>query len=364
MKRKSINYLILGALLTTALPSFSSSKTFYSIAKAEAFETTESGEYYIQVGNFINQINATKLEKHVQTSIHFPVAIHRSEDRYIVIVGPMHHAEEVRDASKQLSSTLTHTQEENKQQIFEPIEFKDTSIRPLDKDMSINSNAHPWFVGLGVGAQQLNVINPMLIKNGSTYPYPNNYDQYGTQTNAQAVIAAEAGYRWKQNQKWFPSYAASLYYDHLFTTNIGRDITQYSIPSFKNYIYAWNVSSDVLLALGKLNIINYEQISPFIQAGIGLGLNHASGFNETALPDVTERISPAFSDNTSTSFAYNIGAGVDWNINEHFALSVSYQFQDMGNVSSGNGATTWSADSLKTTTYQTNLALLKINYFY
>lgn len=367
MNRKGIKYLTISTLLMSAMPSFSATKTFYDITKAETFESATSGDYFIQVGNFINQSNANKLERHIHTQIQYPVAVHQKNDHYIVLVGPMHTDMQVRAASKQLSSirSTSYGEEENHQQKttnpIEFIEFKDVTIKPFEKDAMLN--AHPWFVGIGVGAQQLNTEDPMMVKNGSIYPTPNNFDQFWTTTDAQAVVAAEAGYRWQPNQQWFPSYSASLYYNHLFSTNIGNHITQYSIPEFRNYIYNWTVSSDVLLALAKLNLFNYEQFSPFVQGGIGVAFNHASNFNEAALPGVTQRISPAFADNTNCAFAYALGIGIDWSINTRFILSLGYQFQDMGNVYSGRGVTTWSGDVLKTNTYQTNLALLKINYY-
>lgn len=367
MNKKGIKYLTISVLLISAMPSFSNTKTFYNIKKAETFKSSASGAYFIQVGHFAHQPNANKLEHRVHTLTRYPVKVHQKNNHYIVIVGPLRTDMEVRTASKQLASidVSSYSEEANylqkTNQSIEFIEFKDAPIYSLETDIKHHQNS--WFVGLGVGAQQFNTDNPMMIKNGSTYPTPNNYDQFWTTTNAAAVVAAEAGYRRQTNQQWFPAYAASLYYNHLFSTNIGNQITQYSIPEFKNYIYDWKVSSDVLLALAKLNLFNYEQFSPFIQVGIGAAFNHASDYSEAALPNVTQRISPAFTDNTNSAFAYALGIGVDWSINAHFALSVGYQFQDMGTVYSGHGASTWSGDALKTTTYQTNLALLKINYY-
>ncbi len=366
MRGNGVKAILFSALILAHLPCYSDTKTFYTLSRASDFQTEEKGDYFIQMGNFSQHLNAIEFEKQLKKVVRFPVAIHHSKKNFIVIVGPMHTAQEVRQASQQLSETQFHAEHQQEKSI--PIQFTE-QVFPSN-DVKMGSTEQPWFVGLGAGVQRLNVVNPMNIANGSNFTSPYNYDQFSTQTNAQAAIAAEFGYRWKNTspwtsgQKWFPGYAVSLYYNHLFSTDIGDQIEQYSIPAFTNYRYTWKTSADVLLAIAKLNLIEYQQFTPFIQVGLGGSFNHASQYGETAYPNVTPRVNPAFGDKTIGAFAYDLGAGIDWKFHPQFSLSLLYQFQNLGSVESSSGVSTWSGDRLSSSTYQTNLALLKLDYYF
>lgn len=367
MRGNGVNIILFSTLFLAQTPCYSDTKTFYSLSRASDFQTEKKGDYFIQMGNFSQHLNAVAFEKELRKNVEFPVAIHHSKASFIVIVGPMHTAEEVRKASHQLSSSEIHS-ETPFSEAPKPVVMSQEHF--LRDDVKMNLPEQPWFVGLGAGVQRLNIDNPIYVSNGSNFSYPYNYDQFSTQTNAQAVVAAEFGYRWRNSspwvsgQKWFPGYAISLYYNHLFSTDVGDQIEQYSIPAFTNYRYTWKTSADVLLAIAKLNLIEYEQFTPFIQVGLGGSFNHASQYGETPYPNVTQRINPAFRDNTSGSFAYDLGAGIDWRFHPQFSVSLLYQFQNLGSVESQVGASTWGGDRLNSSTYQTNLALLKLDYYF
>ncbi len=373
MRGNEVKTILFSTLLLAHFPCFSATKTFYTLSRAQDFQSYAKGDYFIQMGNFSQQLNAIEFERNIKKFVQFPVATHHSNHHFIVIVGPMHTDKEVREAGQQLSKTKKHAEP-----IFlvspPPISFTDQIFPSNDaktgSDVKMGAIEIPWFIGLGAGVQQLNIVNPIYVANGSSFTYPYNYDKFSTQTNAQAVVAAEIGYRWKNTsqwipgQKWFPGYAISLYYNHLFSTNVGDQIEQYSTPAFTNYRYTWKVSADALLAIAKLNLIEYQQFIPFIQVGLGGSFNHATQYGETAYSNVTKRINPAFGDNTIGAFAYDLGAGVDWQFSPQFSLSLLYQFQNLDRVESRPGASTWRSDTLNSSSYQTNLALLKLDYYF
>jgi opacity protein-like surface antigen len=367
MKWTSSKHSVFLALLTTSAFASQSSQTFYELDKAASFQSDKKGIYYIELGDFANKKNAYQLEKNVQSHVHRPVAINNNNGHYMVIVGPMHSAEDVRKTANTLISMKKSSKTVALKQSVLPNNHvptsQKTSLIPTTNilDLKAMKPGH-WFIAGGIGAQEPNMTSIMTVKNGSTYAVPYNSDQFSTRSSTEALLSAEAGYYWQRDAKYLPSYALSAYYNHLFTSNIGRQITQYSITNFQNYNYNWDVSSDVVLALAKLNLVQYRQFSPFFNVGIGAAFNHASNYNETALPGIVPRISPAFSNNTSSSFAYNLGAGIDWQICPQLIVSLAYEFEDLGSVSSRYGATTWSQDTLRSATYQTNMALLKINY--
>ena len=351
-----ITFFLSSILLLSPAYANTYTKTLYSTSKAQAFESNLRGDYYIQLGNFKHRANAQRLLRAAQVKTSHSIWIHELTGRYIVSVGPMHSAKEVRAAGLELTAL---------QPTSTPVTARKTQI---PKTQIIEpprvSTQDSWFVAGAAGVQNANINRYLTANNGSSYASPYNKDSYSTQADTAALIAAEVGYRWQRHEQWLPYYSLSLYYNHLFATNIGDQITQYSLPDFTNYNYNWNVSSDVLLPSLKLNLFQYNQLMPYINGGVGIAFNHASNYSETPLTGITARISPAFTNNTSTEFAYKLGAGVDWSINSQWMLSAGYAFEALGNISSGNGVTTWAGDALQSHAYQTNTALLSVSYLF
>lgn len=210
-----------------------------------------------------------------------------------------------------------------------------------------------YLMAAGVGAQQLLVNNPLQV----THPLFTN-THYQTVTNSEAVVAAEAGYHWKTTHPIFQDMTLSAYYNHLFPTNIG-DIVTGNSP--KKGRYEWSIASDVLLALGKVNLVQYQNVSPFFQAGLGLTFNHARNFVEKVTTNsFSSALEYRFSNHTQQAFAANVGVGLDWIITPQFFTTLSYQFQSLGSISSGANA--GSHTTIRSNQYQSNLGLLKISY--
>lgn len=235
------------------------------------------------------------------------------------------------------------------------------SYKDLYKDLPPGN----WFVTLGAGIQYPQIDSSTTVNNGSDFPAPNNLDIYTTQASHSGTFFVSAGRRFERESTWIPTYSFGLSYQNLFASDVGRTVTQYSLPEFTNYTYKTYLSSNILLAFAKANLFKYRMISPFINAGIGCAFNRTSDYSEAALPGVTApRTSPAFASKTSGHVAYNLGAGIDIELNKQFIASLSYEYLDLGNVTSGRGANDWSSQALNFGTYRSNQALLSLTYLF
>lgn len=221
-----------------------------------------------------------------------------------------------------------------------------------------------WFVSLGAGAQFPEMHSHMNVNNGSEFPEPYNYDQFSIINNSGALIAASAGRLWQNNNDWFPSYSLSIFWQYFFKTQLNGQIMQYSLPQFTNYNYHLDFTSNLLLVSGKMNLFKLGRFSPFINGGIGSAFNYISNYHETALLGVTPRVSPGFKNANTNEFAYNIGAGLDVRLLPQLILSLGYIYQDLGPISSGNGVTTWSNQSLNPGSYHANEILVSMTYLF
>ena len=220
-----------------------------------------------------------------------------------------------------------------------------------------------WLATLGLGMHYPYHQASMTVNNGSGASAPFDQDIYTTTRNHNPNVQVAAGYRWVRDAQWFPAYSISLSYQHLFATNAGGDIMLYSDPNFINYRYDLDVTSEVLLVSSKFNIFQYEKISPYVLAGIG-GVYHQTNYKETALSGVTPRTTPVFASNPTAQFAYSVGAGLDYQVSKKVVMSLEYQYQSLGSVSTWHGAGDWSGESLNLGPYRSNTVLLNVTYLF
>lgn len=221
-----------------------------------------------------------------------------------------------------------------------------------------------WFFSVDAEALWANVGNSTTVDNGSDFPAPANVDFYSVNNNTQASpgIALSSGYRWQRNQKYIPSYLLAVRYQHLFNHQITGTVEQNSLPEFTNYSFGMGTTTDVVSAYSKIDLFQYNRIMPYIDGGIGAAFNHTTRYQEAASPGVTQRVSPAFTQQTRNTFAYNVGAGIDVILTPQVIMSVGYDYQSFGALASGYGQTTWANTQLDLGRLSANTALVGITY--
>lgn len=105
--------------------------------------------------------------------------------------------------------------------------------------------------------------------------------------------------------------------------------------SADQYSYHYDILTRQLLAEGKLLYQFKEIYHPYVLLGLGAAFNKASGYSTNVPPFLT--FTRQYQNNTQTSFAYNVGMGVDVDIQEHLRLGVGYRFADFGQAKLGQG---------------------------
>jgi opacity protein-like surface antigen len=180
-----------------------------------------------------------------------------------------------------------------------------------------------------------------------------------------AMLAAAGEYRWtQQTQPWLPAFELAVRYQYLFPQGISGNVTQYALPQYTAYTYNWRTSANVVSAFTKLDLVQYKQAMVYFDFGLGAAFVNAQHYQESALPNVFPRVSPGYTNNTSTQFSYNVGAGIDLSIFPQLIFSVGYDYQSIGGVVSGNGQSTWSGTALNLGTYGINTALISLTYLF
>lgn len=382
MKRNLLQLGIAVFSVMSCSPSVAhSTRIIYGLDNATHFHGRIAHDAYIQIGNFKEKSKAYRQQRDLRSKTRYAVKVVPKGKLYAVLMGPLHSSTEIRALATKLSTSSTKTpvhpvlskpiMHHEPTKIVYTQTFSEASKPSKIPTVKSTVAGHPvlsstgnWYGAVGAGVQFPGSISDMVVNNNSGFPAPYNQDLYAIDTKSGAVVALSAGYRWERDDFWIPAYSAGVSWQYYFNTQVGNTIMQNSIPEFLNYNYTWNVQSNLVLATAKVNIVQYDHISPYVNAGIGAALNNASGYSETALANVTPRISPGFADNTASQFAYQIGTGIDVQVTPQIILSLGYNYQNLGNLASGSGVGTWADKTLGSGSYGSNEVLASVNYLF
>lgn len=100
-------------------------------------------------------------------------------------------------------------------------------------------------------------------------------------------------------------------------------------PKSYNYSYHYKILHSHVALKGKLLKDQGYWLIPWISGSLGVGFNHASGFDNYPLI-AAARPNCNFKSNTETAFTYTVGAGLQKSLNDHWQLGVGYEFADWG----------------------------------
>ncbi|MCX7114602.1 MAG: outer membrane beta-barrel protein [Gammaproteobacteria bacterium] len=105
------------------------------------------------------------------------------------------------------------------------------------------------------------------------------------------------------------------------------------LPSANQFGYNYWITTRQLMAQAKLMHACHERFYPYFLLGLGGSFNAVSNY-QTTVPDalISTR---QYANNTSGSFSYRVGAGVDVDVYSHTRVGVAYRFSDPAAVNLG-----------------------------
>jgi opacity protein-like surface antigen len=167
---------------------------------------------------------------------------------------------------------------------------------------------------------------------GGVFSYYNytahNVDQ------SQPLFGAFLGAEFSINPEWSAQGGFGYYEPSAF--HVKGVVTQgVNVASQNQYSYYYHIQTRQFLAEGKV-LYNWLRYHPYLAAGIGAALNESENYNVNIQPPFTT-FSNQFGDNSTTSFTYSVGFGVDVDITEQARLGIGYRFAGLGKACTGNG---------------------------
>jgi len=114
------------------------------------------------------------------------------------------------------------------------------------------------------------------------------------------------------------------------------DVWQFAVPLFDTLAYSYNIHHSRVVFASKLltTLPRYQTIHPYFSWELGTAYNNASNYQETPLIPLAVPMMP-FTNDRQSSFAWGLGVGVDYSLNQHVRAGIGYQFADLGSVALG-----------------------------
>ncbi len=240
------------------------------------------------------------------------------------------------------------------------------SLAAIPPSSLATSSSKKFYLGIGAGDMFYRVSGDNYLGTGTGWPN-DHYSNNGISSQPYGFLAA--GYTWQRPENWLPNYSLGLRYTYVSAASVSGSIDQYSLPAFNNYHYSYDLQIVSLLAIFKADLYRWHHIMPYVLLGAGVADCSTSDYSEQALINVTPRVNPGFENNSSNNFAYQLGVGIDYAIQENLLVNIEYSYLNDGTIHTGNGTnyvtatgTNYDNESLKNKITATTL-LLGLTYY-
>ncbi len=186
----------------------------------------------------------------------------------------------------------------------------------------------------------------------------------GTQSGPFVGIGAEYVLDHLTSMPFALGLGVSAYYIDL--GNISGTENPWVTPGLTDTLdYSMQASSVALMFEPRLTYTAYH-LQPYILGGIGCAWNSLSNFTETTPPGGGAAASNPYGNNTESSFAYEVGAGVQYplvaNQSSGFILRFEYRYLNLGRSELGGSSGQTTNQRLTSNNISTNVVDFGLSY--
>ena len=187
-----------------------------------------------------------------------------------------------------------------------------------------------------------------------------------TGVGGSGVVDFSFGYRFYTGDSiWFPYDDVDVRYQYAGAATTDGKVELSSEDYLDNYNYTYALTQQTILVVDKLALVKIGAFIPYVQGGVGPGLNQVSAYTEVRVAGADQpRENPGFAANNYIGFAYMFGAGVDVTLSPVWTLSVGYEYDSPSNVQTGNGTETGYTEEFLTNTVKNNEVMIGFKYLF
>lgn len=141
-------------------------------------------------------------------------------------------------------------------------------------------------------------------------------------------------------RKFYDRVSFSLEYKYFSKTDFNIDYNYSGSFNTDASIFkrSWSVRSDVFMANLAFNLVELDKITPYLKVGAGVSRNKANDYKLSEIGLLTGKDDPStWSGKTSNRFAWQIGAGVDFETSEMVSTNIAYNFINRGKFEANLG---------------------------
>ncbi len=142
------------------------------------------------------------------------------------------------------------------------------------------------------------------------------------------------------------------------SNTVEGEVWQYELLRFNNYTFSAPISSTRLMLDFKPSFVTSDDLSAYLIMGFGVAWNTASYYEE-ANPGTNARTAQSLSENTETVWAWDLGLGFDYEINEKLSLTAEYIYGFLKEAYAENNAVIIEAPQFS---YQPQTFLLGLSF--
>lgn len=183
-----------------------------------------------------------------------------------------------------------------------------------------------WYLrgDVGVGIDDYDGVNITFAT-----PPAGDYSRIQKSMNDKSIIGAGLGYQWND----FLRFDGTVEYRGANTWTFALE-DGVAAPGTGFNLYSANHSAVVGLLNAYYDVGNFWGVLPFVGAGIGYGYHMITGFHDLGAGASAGGYGIAEPQDSST-LAWALHAGMDYEVNQNLKLEMSYRYLDQGNVDAG-----------------------------
>lgn len=173
----------------------------------------------------------------------------------------------------------------------------------------------------------------------------------------------DVGYSWWWRRFWTTAGIETSWFTVVNSSGTVRPFF-YQNPSFATLSYIYQTSAVPLFAIGQFggSFARNSRWNGYLVCGVGVAWNFASNYRE--LPTIpgsgAAPMQYPYQSKTTTSFAYTVGAGIDYLIARTASVGVEYRYTSYGNVSLNPTATEITNQGLSLGQLTSNALLVRV----
>ncbi|MCT4635395.1 MAG: outer membrane beta-barrel protein [Rickettsiales bacterium] len=157
---------------------------------------------------------------------------------------------------------------------------------------------------------------------------------------SQGTLSNSPLYGFAVGYKFYEGFRADLSLDYRsgFNNNyIDSEVEEDGDTSTTSYNI--NVKSLAMMANFYYDVVEINGFTPYITTGLGVSRNTTGQLSEVTTNPSEDTVYVSYPGKIHTDFAWKVGLGSTYKINQNFDLDIRYQYADLGKFKTGNVAT-------------------------